>query len=197
MKTNVSGNITDSLVNAGVVPSEDKELYEYGVRQGIIMIINLVTVILIGMVFGMIAQCIAFMIAYIPVRTYAGGYHAGTQLTCYVLSIPFMALALIGIKMIPWNGYICVAVLLFAGMVLFKLAPVEDLNKPLRQIEIVVYRKKSLIIAAVVGCAAVLFWLADMEQISASIIMALFMIAVMLILGVFKNNKIKVKEEKA
>lgn len=197
MKHNVSANITDSLVNSGVVPSEDRDLYEYGIRQGVIMIINLVTVILVGVMFGMVIQCVAFMVAYIPLRSYAGGYHAGTQLTCYLLSIPFMIIMLIGIRVIPWNGYICVAVLLFAGIVLFKLTPVEDLNKPLRPIEITVYRKKSLIIATVLSCIAILLWFAGIKQIAVSIIMALFMIAVMLILGVFKNNKVQVKEEKA
>ncbi|MDD4122598.1 MAG: hypothetical protein PHE94_06935, partial [Eubacteriales bacterium] len=69
-------------------------------------------------------------------------------------------------------------------------------NKSLRQNEIVVYRKKSLIIAAVLTCISILLLLAGLTQISASITMALLMTAVMLILGVFKNNRVKVKEKK-
>ncbi|MDD4565549.1 MAG: accessory gene regulator B family protein [Eubacteriales bacterium] len=197
MKTNVPEKITELLLRTGTITSEDKDLYEYGVRQGIILIINLITVVVIGLLMGMVWQSLVFMLAYNPIRSYAGGYHASTPLVCYLISIPFMLIILTGIKMIPWNGYICAAVLLFAGMVLFKLAPVEDLNKPLRQIEITVYRKKSRIIAVVLGCTAVLLWLTGLKQISASIIMALFVIAVMLILGVLKNNKVKVMEVKA
>ncbi|MDD3198830.1 MAG: accessory gene regulator B family protein [Eubacteriales bacterium] len=196
MKTNVPERITELLLHAGSITSEDKELYEYGVRQGIILIINLVTVIVIGLLIGMVWQSLVFLLAYNPIRSYAGGYHASTQLSCYLLSIPIITIILLGIKIIPWNEYICAVVLLFAGMVLFKLAPVEDLNKSLRQNEIVVYRKKSLIIAAVLTCISILLLLAGLTQISASITMALLMTAVMLILGVFKNNRVKVKEKK-
>ncbi|MGI6730844.1 MAG: accessory gene regulator ArgB-like protein [Anaerovoracaceae bacterium] len=194
MKQNISRKITDSLVNAGIVPSEEKELYEYGIRQGIIMIINLATVILIGIILGMLVLCIVFMVAYIPIRTYAGGYHAGTQLTCYLLSIPFMLISLIAIKLIPWNIFICIMILLFVSVVLYRLVPVEDLNKPLDKIEVAVYRRKALIIASFLYFTSILLWLLGLRQVSASIIMALLMISQMLILGAFKNSKAKHRE---
>ena len=42
MKTNVPEKITELLLRTGTITSEDKDLYEYGVRQGIILIINLI-----------------------------------------------------------------------------------------------------------------------------------------------------------
>ena len=194
MKINVSDKIVDSLIQVGVVPLEDKALYAYGVRQGIFMVINLMTTIFIGLMVGMVWQSIIFILAYIPIRSYAGGYHASSPLTCYLLSIPFMTAALLGVKWIPWNSHICFIALVCSGLIIVFLAPVEDSNKPLDQIEHRAYKRKSCVILIIHISIMILFWLFSMKQTSISIIMADMMAAVMLILGVLKN-KINVKEK--
>ncbi len=196
MKTNVPGRIADSLVHVGAVPSEDKALYEYGVRQGILMVINFVTAVLIGLILGMVWQTIVFLIAYIPVRSYAGGYHAGTNLTCYLLSVPLVLTVLLGIKLVPWNGYLCLITLFCAAVIIEILAPVEDSNKPLNEREKVVYKKRARGFTAFLFGVAIALWFTGIKQSSLSIVMALGVAAVMLILGAAKN-RIRIKEEKA
>lgn len=190
MISNLSERITSSLVNAGAAPSEDKALYEYGIRMGILMVINIATALLIGLFIGMVWQCAIFLIAYNPVRTYAGGYHANTPLACYLLSIPMILVVLLGIKMLPWNGYFC-AIALFCSIVIIAiLAPVEDSNKPLNEREKVVYKGKARAYSAVFFGAAMMLWFAGFEQISLSIVMALGVAAVMLVLGAIKNRNL-------
>lgn len=194
MKTNVPRKITDSLVHAGAVPIEDKALYEFGIRQGIFLVINIATAVLIGLLLGMLWQTVVFLVAYNPVRSYAGGYHAGTPLACYLISIPMVAGVLFGIKLIPWNGYAVVIVLILAGVLIWLLAPVADANKPLDQLERKVYGRKARIYMAVLTGLAVVLWLAELKQSSLSIVMALGVASVMLIFGAVKNKKL---EEKA
>lgn len=195
MIDNISARITGSLVNAGAVPSEDKALYEYGIRMGILMVISIATAVLVGLFMGMALQCIIFLLAYNPVRSYSGGYHADSQLTCYLISIPIIVAVLFGISMLPWNGYVFTFVLLCAVILIEILAPVADPNKPLNEREKVVYKKKARNYTAVFFGAALMLWVAGMEQVSLSIMMALGVAAVMLVLGAIKNGKII--EEKA
>lgn len=194
MKNNVPAKITESLIKAGAVPPEDSALYEYGIRQGIFLVINIATAVLIGLFLGMVWQCIIFLIAYNPVRTYAGGYHAGTPLVCYLLSIPMVVAVLLGIKLIPWNGYICAIALFIALMIIVLLAPVEDRNKPLNEREKTVYGRRAGVYSAVLSGMAVTLWFAGMAQISLSIVMALGVAAVMLVLGAVKNSNYEEKK---
>ena len=195
MKNNVSARITNSLIDAGAVPSEDKAIYEYGIRMGILMVINIASALLIGLFLGMVWQCIVFLLAYNPVRSYAGGYHASNQLNCYLLSIPMILTVLLGIKMIPWNGYLGVIFLFIAVMVIGFLAPVEDRNKPLNEREKTVYKRRGRMYSAILSGVALILWFAGMKQSSLSIVMALVVAAVMLVLGAIKNRRIL--EEKA
>jgi accessory gene regulator B len=188
MKNRVPAKITESLIKAGAVPPEDSALYEFGIRQGIFLVINIATAVLIGLFLGMVWQCIIFLVAYNPVRTYAGGYHAGTPLKCYLLSMPTITAVLLGIKLIPWNGYVCAIALFITLMIIVLLAPVEDRNKPLSEREETVYGRRAGIYSAVLSGLAITLWFAGMEQISLSIVMALGLAAVMLILGAVKNN---------
>lgn len=194
MKNNVPAKITKSLIKAGAVPPEDSALYEYGIRMGFLLVINIATAVLIGLFLGMVWQCIIFLIAYNPVRTYAGGYHAGTPLACYLLSIPMVVAVLLGIKLIPWNGYICAIALFIALMIIVLLAPVEDRNKPLNEREKTVYGRRAGVYSAVLSGMAVTLWFAGMEQISLSIVMALGVAAVMLVLGAVKNSNYEEKK---
>jgi accessory gene regulator B len=188
MKNDVPAKITESLIKAGAVPPEDSALYEFGIRQGIFLVINIATAVLIGLFLGMVWQCIIFLIAYNPVRKYAGGYHAGTPVACYLISIPIITAALLGIRLIPRNGYVCAIELFITLMIIVLLAPVEDQNKPATEREKKVYGRRAGIYSAVLSGLAMTLWFAGMKQISLSIVMALGVAAVMLILGAIKNS---------
>ncbi len=194
MISNISERIIGSLVDAGTVPSEEKSLYEYGIRMGILVVINVATTVLIGFVLGMVWQSIIFLLAYNPIRSYAGGYHSRTQLTCYLMSIPIIVAALLGIKLIPWNGYVCMTALISVATIIAILAPVEDSNKPLNEREKAVYKGRARAYSAVFFGAAMMLWFAGFEQISLSIIMALLVAAVMLVIGAIKNRNL-IKEK--
>lgn len=182
MRMDVFEQITDSFVSNGVIPYEDKDLYTYGLEQGTLMVLNIATTIIIGIVLRMVWQSILLTLVYIPLRTYAGGYHARTQFRCYILSIGTMSVTLLEIKLIPWTSIICLMVAFCAGSTIFLLAPIEDSNKPLDQKEIVIYRKSARIILSILIEIALICWVFEQKQITICIVMAIALCAVMLIL---------------
>ncbi|WP_369695505.1 accessory gene regulator ArgB-like protein [Alkalibaculum bacchi] len=193
MRMDVFEQITDSFVSNGVIPYEDKDLYTYGLEQGTLMVLNIATTIVIGIVLRMVWQSILLTLVYIPLRTYAGGYHARTQFRCYIFSIGTMSITLLGIKLIPWTSIICLMVALCAGSIVFLFAPVEDSNKPLDRKEIAIYRKKTRVLLSVLFAGALILWLLGQNQISICITVAVALCAVMLVLGKVKNIKVTLK----
>lgn len=184
----ISNKITCSLVKAGAVPSEDEALYEYGIRVGILMVINVATALLIGLFLGMFWQTVVFFISYSPVRSYSGGYHARSSFACYILSIPLMLVVLTAIKSLPWNGLIFIVVMGCALGIIVLLAPVADPNKPFDELEKTVFRKKALFFSGIFSGAAVILWIIDWKQASYCIVMALATAAALLALGYVMNN---------
>lgn len=179
--------IAGALVNCGAT-AENKELYAFGLRQGGFMLLNAAATLAIGLALEMVWQSILFSLAYIPLRTFAGGYHAKTPLRCFILSNIMVVTALLGIRLVQWNSFICAIIGMCAGLIVFLLAPVEDRNKPLDQKEQSVYKKRARIILCVLFVIALSAWLLGQLQITSYIVVAVTALCVMLVLGNVKNK---------
>lgn len=186
---NLSEILTDKLIDMKIINSEEKDIYSYGFKQGLLLLLNIITMIIIGLFFNMIWQSVIFMVAYSMLRIYAGGYHASTPLRCYLFSVVMILAALLLIKLISWNGFICFIITTVSGVNIFLTAPVEDANKPLDREEKRNFKKRTNIILIILIVFALLLWLEGRKEISICIIMSICLISIMLVLGKIKAIK--------
>ena len=144
MRKAIVNSITDVMVRKGIIDSSDRELYCFGINQLFLFLINAGTSIAIGIMAGMVIESIVFSAAYIPLRKFAGGYHASTAGRCYLLSIILIVCALLIIKLINFSTTETVIILLVAIVIILTKAPVESINKPLSTAERAVFRKTTI-----------------------------------------------------
>jgi len=183
--------VTKSICKSGIIANEDYDLYQYGVEQALIMFINFVSTLLIGLFLNMILQSIVFMISYIPLRSYAGGFHASTPWRCYGISLFIIAAVLSWLKFVPFLSIGCIVAIIIGSVLCFVLAPVEDKNKPLDEKEQRVFKKRAyliLIIEICISAAMYFVWKTVFEVIS----LAIFVEGIMLVLGKIKNIRHKI-----
>ena len=166
-----------------VIPAEDEALYSYGFRQGAVLLLNIATMLIIGWLLGMVKETIVFMLTYLPLRRMAGGYHARTQLRCYLLGILLTTSVLLTVKWLPWNVYLCSVLLVVASVIILWLAPVEDSNKPLDEMEKVYYGKKTGMLMAIEVVICVGAFGLKWFDVSKIVISACVSLSIMLILG--------------
>ena len=176
------------LISSSIIKKEDAEIYIYGFKEIVFVALNLITTIFIGLIFNKIFEVILFMITYIPIRVYAGGYHARTKLRCYIFSVLMLISVCYILKLYLLKSYLSIGILaiISSGIILY-LAPVEDKNKILDEIEIEVYTKRTirnLIIVLIVLCITLIF---NKINLSACICISLLCNGIMLILGKINN----------
>ena len=187
MFKDLSERITEWLFKNGTLPKEDKEIYLYGIQQGIISLLNLGTTMVIGMVFGKLLESVLFLVAYIPLRSFAGGYHAKTAVRCYFFSIVMMSAVLWVMRCVPYSGLICGCLTAIFGSMIWFLVPVEDRNKPLDDVEKKVYGKRARGILVPECLFSLLAALCGWERIGMCMTSVLCVMALMLLLGKWKN----------
>lgn len=183
MFSKLSGNIAEQLIENGTIDSKDKDIYTYGIEQTFVIFMNLVTTLLIALCFGMLWQSIVFMAIYLPLRSFAGGYHASTVLRCYLVGIFLCIIFLLLSKYIPSVDNIIIAITLLASIIIFILAPVETSNKPLDQQELSVYKKRTRIILLSDICIITILLAFDLDSIALCIGIALMILSFMVCLG--------------
>ena len=174
----VSEKITNHLAQTNVISQCEQDIYLFGVEQFLITVLNIVTTLAMGFLLGEVWQSLLLVFTFMILRSYAGGYHASTPVKCYLLTSSIIAIALSVIKYISVNIFICLGLLIIAGVVILLLSPVEAKNKPLDNIEFVIYRKKAILIWAVEFICAIICMLIDWKEFYMCIMLAHVTLAV-------------------
>ena len=66
----------------GIVAPEKNKIYAYGMELVLSGLVNVLSVLLISILIFHPADGLLFLVAFIPLRTTAGGYHANSHLSC-------------------------------------------------------------------------------------------------------------------
>lgn len=133
--------ITQLLISFCDTSGDNREIIEYGIVQGLNALIGISLTLLIGYVLGVFTQSIIFIVALIPLRMYAGGYHADTQKRCAIISILLMLIAIITIRYVNVSSSLSLIIGLIETGILFWIIPIDG-NEKLEDIEKQVYRKR-------------------------------------------------------
>lgn len=184
----LAGKIGNNLVHSGVIKEEDAEIYIYGINQILTYVLNVSSALIIGLIFDVFTEVAVFMAAYIPLRSFAGGYHAKTPLRCYVFSVIMLIVVSIGLKYLHIADWVYYAVLAAATLVVLVLSPVEDRNKPLDEIEHRVYKKHAAIIVATEILVGLAFKLMGLNNLFVAVVYSFVALSFMLVAGKVKNR---------
>lgn len=175
--------IGNNLVQSNVIEAEDIEIYIYGINQIFVSILNVSSALIIGLIFGVFWEIAVFMAVYIPLRSYAGGYHARTPLRCYIFSVIMLIIVSAGMKYLCVAKWVYYAIFALAIIVIFMLSPVEDKNKPLDEIEYKVYKKRTILIAIAEILLSILLKIIGMDNLFDAVVYSFAVLSFMLIAG--------------
>lgn len=183
MISSAANNITNYLICKKVIKDDGREIYQYGFEQVFSSLLNIATMLLLGIILGIIYQSLVLILSFMALRSYSGGYHANTPLQCYLLTVMSISAALSIMKFITIDRFICLGLLVLSSVVILLLSPIGTANKPLDEIEKIIYRKKTIIVWSVETCVAIVFIILDITEIHIAITLAQVIISIALIFG--------------
>ena len=180
----ISDYLVNKMIASNIIEENDREIYSYGLKEGIVILQNLIISLGLGILFNNFVQTLAFLGAYIPLRSFAGGYHARTEKRCFVYSFGLIFLLELyftfGIS--KSHGYL-LPLAVIAIVIICKLAPLQNENKPLSLKEKHNYAwivKKVLLIEVVL---VLIFGVLNLSELNEGILIALIVEGVLLIVG--------------
>lgn len=177
MFTKQMESLTDVMIEKEISKMEDKDVIVYGLSTGIELVFNIITTIILGLLFGLVLESFIFLVSFSFLRIYAGGYHCEKALNCYLMSSGVVALVLAIVKFIPikYLFIISVVLLLLSVPTILKYAPVGSAHRHLDEEELAYFRKKMLQ-SLLVECLIIIFLLAIRMQLQAFIMILAFIL---------------------
>lgn len=130
-------NFTDKFLNSQIknnkIAASDRELYQFGYKLLFMEFINFSALIIIGLLFQCLIYMALFAVVYIPLRSYAGGYHASTPIGCAIFSAILEIVIAATLRFSLYDFLLPgMYVFAFAAQIIIWLhAPVEAVHKPL------------------------------------------------------------------
>lgn len=154
MMTPLTNALVKALIEKRIIEKSEKEIYRFGISQLLFFLMGIMASFVLGILCGMLWQSLLFSAAYIPLRRYAGGFHAKTPGRCYFLSCLLIVCVLMLLKHVAFSVTAVLILTVAASAVVFMKSPVASENKPLLDREKVWYREKARKILLLEGIAA-------------------------------------------
>lgn len=183
----LSDRIVDFFASNRIIEEEDRDIYAFGVRQGLLLILNVLSTLAVGLILGMLLESLLFLLFFMPLRCYAGGFHAKTPLRCYLYSLLLVMVSLLAVRQAGTTLVYRTAVFL-AVLAVWSMAPVENETKPLNPVEKRVYKKRARITVTVECLMSFLLIPMGGYRISSCISASILAVCVMLVVEKIRKS---------
>ena len=168
---------------------EQKEILQFGLQGFFELSLNIVISILILCRMGMLKEGFVFFLAFIPLRTVSGGYHAESYFRCLIYSVLTLIVVLIAARKSIFPAAVAVIIACVVAVIIGWMGPIANPKRPISAREYRKFRKRLwFILICEIGVMAVLAIL-QTEQYIEIILYSLVLQMITLILGKTKYSK--------
>lgn len=127
--------VVNWLISKNAIPEEDRELYEYACNSFLYILFPIVLALIVGIITKKIAESMVFIVPFITLRNFCGGYHMRTAKQCIftstVLFCVFFSLGRINV-----NQWIYYLVNIVSAISIAVISPVVSDNKKINDSKI-------------------------------------------------------------
>lgn len=187
-----SKDISLMLIANKIITFENREAYSYGIELFLFKASLYIIVAVIALITHTLIPSAIFVVSYILLRQYNGGYHCKTAEMCMIISI-FMYLIFLLLYKLDYGN--TKKILLISSCIsLLSIAvfsPVENINNPLTVKEKRKYHIISVVISAALGAVMILGYILNIINLFYAISYALTADAVLIIFGLRRNKNEK------
>lgn len=171
------------MVERGIIREDEQEIYEFGIRNGMILFLDVVTAFLIGLLTAKLAVVAVFTAAFMILRSYTGGYHSDSRIFCYIGSNMVLFIPVYTEKVfLQTPNRIWLILLVVAMVIILWLSPMHSKNRKLDEKEQKHFGKKARFVAVLELIIFLALWYAGQTAYAYAVytsicITALFMLA--------------------
>ncbi len=147
----LSDSLSGALVQSGVIASDREMQCKYGLELMLSSLGEILFVIILSAFCGNFVQTLVFFAGFIPLRVYAGGYHADTRLRCFLILLVIYAIFTVLLHILPTQiyQYIIYGAAVLSVIIVCAMAPLAHSRKNMNEKEIKTFRKIAIAICLI------------------------------------------------
>lgn len=127
--------------------SDNKDVYIYGLKNGFLVSVNFATALFISVILNKADIFVVFMLTFIPLRSYSGGFHFNSKVNCYIFSNIIIILILEIVPFLADHILFMLGGVIISSFYILTQSNTSSKSRPLEQKEIIYFNKRKAIIA--------------------------------------------------
>lgn len=191
MLSRIATAITDYLIRIELLEAKDRDLYIYGFFLLVSHTFYLLVTLFAGILFDIVLEGVIFYSVFMVIRKYAGGVHAKKEIVCISLTTTSIFASIGFIRYMHTCNYkiLLFLMLLFGGMCILCLSPLDSEEKPLDSKEKNLYRRTSIHFLLLFVLAFLVGIKCNFYGLLCAISCGIFLEGLLLLCGFFSNEK--------
>ena len=191
MINKLSSLISSKFVEHNIISKSVKDVYRYGIEITISSIIGFVITCLIGLLFRMLMQTMLFYVIFILLRSMTGGYHAKTYLKCnFIFSI--ITLWIVTFSKAAYEMQISFGILTLLFLpsiaIFIWIAPVENVNKPIKAEKRVYWKSISIVTSVLLYLLSLLLYKSQHTLEATVIVITIFSVSILCMIPIIQKG---------
>ena len=127
----IARKLTAKLLIQNIIPEDYADIYIYGFELLLSFMFSTSVIVLAGVLCGRLVQTIAFLVVFIVLRSFTGGYHALQYWFCSVVTFSIFGLVLLTSEFVEVSLIFYILLSVIGIVTIALMVPVENSNKPL------------------------------------------------------------------
>ena len=160
----LSQRLAKSIVSSGASNGHSAAAIGFGLELIFTYLFGTSILVIISILCHQPIAWLLFILGFAPLRTTAGGFHAKSHLSCFIISACLFTLSLAFSFLISWSRSIPLTIGLIALILVYYWSPIQANNKKLSDAQISKNRRKSLIISIVNAVLAFVFCVVNVDS---------------------------------
>jgi len=136
---NICGKISSKIARELNLDDDKKSVINYGIFAFIQMVICIALVVIFGFIFNVVSEALIISFTISLLRKSSGGIHASSPGRCAIIgTIVSVGMGLLSKYInVNFSGVVLMGVIIFiwSYYIIYKLAPVDSIAKPIKSIE--------------------------------------------------------------
>lgn len=185
----ISIKLSCYLINKEIIDKNSFSLYQYGIQNLLEVLLSTIMSIIIALCFNLMIESILFFLVFIPLRSYAGGYHCDKYINCLLCSCLTLGGILFIVKniILPINYSVVLFIISLYGIK--KQGIIMDVNRTLDNQEVKYFSKKLRLTLSIFTLIEITFSVLKFEKIVFLISIVFFFMLIVLLAGKIKYQK--------
>lgn len=181
-------SLLNLMINNGITIEQD--VFEYGMTVFLDYSVFIFFTVFISLLLNIFKESLLFIIFYIPIRRFIGGYHFNKHYLCTIFSVlSSVIIPILAKSLILSNIYIIVGIILIILLSTYKIGTIDHPNKRLTKTEISNYTKKAITIELVYSCIILVLYYHHSYILSNLLLFSLIFSILGIIIGKLTSNK--------